>query len=131
MCALAAGGVGRERSDQALDEKADQSRGRERRILFRQVTAGDGRGDARRKFRGERFAKSEPRGIELGIDRLGDRRKGQPAVAQRPRGKCHDRGRERRQRTGRDVGGAAQRARSRARRFPRASAATRSVLPGK
>ena len=73
------------------------------------MPAGDRRGDARRKFGGQRFAKGEPRGIELGIDRLGHRRKGQPAVAQRPRGKCHDRGGQRRQRTGRDVGRAAQR----------------------
>ncbi len=67
-------GVGRERTDQALDEKAEQSRGGERRILFRQVTAGDGRRDPRREFAGQRFAKCKTRRIKLGIDRLGDRR---------------------------------------------------------
>ena len=107
--ALAAGGVLRQRPDQGFDEKADQGRARQRRILLRQMPAGDRRGDARRKFGGQRLAKGQPHGIELGIDRLASRRKGQTPVAQRPRGKGHDRGRERRQRTGRDVGGAAQR----------------------
>ena len=77
-------------------------------ILLRQMPAGDGRGDARRKFGGQRLAKRQPHGIKLGIDRLGGCRKGQPPVAQRPHGKCHDRGGERRQRTRRDGGGAAQ-----------------------
>src|SRR5580704_10386976 len=70
----------------------------------------DGCRDEGSEFSRQRFTKRKPRRVELGLDRLGNRRIGEAAVAQRPRRECHDRRCERRQRTGRDIGGAAQRA---------------------
>ena len=74
------------------------------------MTAGERRGDARRKFRGQRSAKRQPHRIDIGVHRFGDGRESEAAVAQRAGGKCHDRCGERRQRTRRDSGGSAQRA---------------------
>ena len=56
----------------------------------------DRRGDARGEFVGQQFPKFQPDRIERGIDRLGDRGEGEPALAQRPRGKAHDHANKRR-----------------------------------
>ncbi len=73
------------------------------------AVAGHGGADARREFGCKRLAIFDAHGIEFGVNRLGDRRKGKPAVAQRAHRKSRDRCRKRRQRTGRSARSAAQR----------------------
>jgi len=43
------------------------------------------------EFSRQRFTKRKPRRVEPCLDRLGNRRIGEAAVAQRPRRECHDR----------------------------------------
>ena len=75
------------------------------RVLLRQMTAVDRRADARLDLAGQRLAILLAHRVGLGVDRLGDHRPGELAVAQRPRAEGRDRRRQRRQRTGRGIGG--------------------------
>jgi hypothetical protein len=90
--ALAARSIRRQRTEQAFDQKAEQGGSGQRRILVGQMAAGTRGRDAQGEFGRKRFAKFEPLGVKFGIDRLGNGREGQPAVAQRAHGEGHDHG---------------------------------------
>ncbi len=84
-----------------------------------------------RNSAGERLAVLDAHRLDLGIDRLGDHRPGQPAVAQRARGKCRDRGGQRRDRARRRLGRAPHGADLALGNGARSAPPTRSVLDGK
>ena len=76
--------LGRERADQAFQQRADQRRRREPRVLLRQM-AGLHRGrDARLRIPPPAPPDMRPAPLHLGIDRLGDHRPGELAAAAAP-----------------------------------------------
>ena len=46
----------------------------------------------------------QPHALGVGVDAFGDHRPGEPSLAQRARGECHDRSGQCRERTGRRIG---------------------------
>jgi dipeptidyl aminopeptidase/acylaminoacyl peptidase len=94
---------GRERADQALDQRSDQRGGGERNVLLGEAPARVGIADEPVEFVDQRLPVGGTRGIDVGLDRLGNQREGQPPAGKGPRGERGDGGRQRRKRTGRGL----------------------------
>ena len=122
--------IRRERTDQPFEQHADQRRSRKTGVLLRQMAPVDGRADARFDLAGKLAAIKPAHRVGFDVDRLGDHRPGELAVAQRPRPKRSDGGDQRRQRSGRGVGGLPHR-RDLALGDAFDQAPTSSILPGK
>ena len=73
----------RQRPDQPFHQRADDGGRGDAGILLGQMAAVDRGPDARLQFGGERLAEIEPHGVDVGIDRLGDHRPGQPPLVER------------------------------------------------
>ena len=100
---------GRKRADQALDQRPDQRRGRERSVLLGETPARLGISNERVEFVDQRLPIHGARDVNLGLDRLGNQREGQPPTGKGARRERGDGGGERRKRAGRRLRRAFQR----------------------
>ena len=83
-------GIGASGPIKPFHQRADDGRSGGARVLFRQMTALDRGRDAALEFGGERLAKIEPHGVDVGVHRLADRGPDEPALLQRARSEGRD-----------------------------------------
>ena len=95
---------GRKRANQALDQRPDQRRGRERSVLLGETPARLGISDELVEFVDQRLPIRGARGVNLGLDRLGNQRERQPPAGEGARGERGDGRGQRRKRPGRRLG---------------------------